>query len=275
MDLSVTAKDLRRLLNLTGPAQVDDAGGPLPGSLLTGLRDLIGCDEVTFESHDVGNQTVHRHQATFGGAEGDPFETDEVKTSFWASYWRGLCDYWPRTGDYTTARRMLAEPDWPMWSKTPYGEWIRGLGVRGEITVALPPEGQVHHRLLLWRFTGREFTERDCLLLSLIQPRIAILQASIRRREAGVDLTPRQWELMRLIAAGNTNHQIASQLRLSEGTVRTHCEHIFQRMQVTNRVAAVAKAFPRQATLSPSLSDSRRDGRGSGGTLGSLPDEEH
>ena len=50
---------------------------------------------------------------------------------------------------------------------------------------------------------------------------------------------------MHLIAAGNTNRQIASHLGLSEGTVRTHCENIFQRLQVTNRVAAIAKAFPR------------------------------
>jgi DNA-binding NarL/FixJ family response regulator len=53
---------------------------------------------------------------------------------------------------------------------------------------------------------------------------------------------------MELMAAGHTNRQIASRLNLSEGTVRTHCENIFQRLQVTNRVAAVAKAFPRETT---------------------------
>jgi DNA-binding NarL/FixJ family response regulator len=49
---------------------------------------------------------------------------------------------------------------------------------------------------------------------------------------------------MRLLAAGNTNRQIASRLALSEGTVRTHTENIFRRLQVTNRLAAVARAFP-------------------------------
>ena len=241
--LSVTTKDLRRLLDVTDPAQGDEPGGPLPWSLLSGLMDLVGCDAVTYESHDIGNSAVRHHQATSSDPAGDTFETEAVRSSFWDLYWGGLCDYWPRTGDYTSVRRMLAEPD---WSTTPYGEWIRGLGVRGEITVAFPPDGQLHHRLLLWRFSGRDFTERDCLLLTLLQPRIAMLQARVPKSEAGVDLTPRQWELIRLIAAGRTNRQIASQLLLSEGTVRTHCEHIFQRLQVTNRVAAVAKAFPRE-----------------------------
>ena len=58
------------------------------------------------------------------------------------------------------------------------------------------------------------------------------------------DLTPRQWELLRLIAAGRTNIQIARQLGLSEGTVRTHLENIYGRLQVSSRTAAVTHAFP-------------------------------
>jgi DNA-binding CsgD family transcriptional regulator len=176
---------------------------------------------------------------------GDDFWEEPVQDAFWEFYWRGLCDYWPRTGDYASARRMLAEPEWRTWQNSAYGEWIRSIGVRGEVTVALPPRGGRQYRLLLWRFSGRDFTERDCLLLTLIYPRLAALHTAVlRRREGTIDLTPRQWQLMHLIAAGNTNRQIASRLGLSEGTVRTHCENIFRRLQVTNRVAAVARVFP-------------------------------
>ena len=65
-----------------------------------------------------------------------------------------------------------------------------------------------------------------------------------RRRCPVPDLTPRQWELMRLIAAGRTNIQIARHLGLSEGTVRTHLENIYERLGVTSRTAAVTRAFP-------------------------------
>jgi DNA-binding NarL/FixJ family response regulator len=58
------------------------------------------------------------------------------------------------------------------------------------------------------------------------------------------ELTPRQWDLLYLIARGRTNIQIARQLGLSEGTVRTHLENIYSRLQVSNRTAAVVRAFP-------------------------------
>jgi len=53
--------------------------------------------------------------------------------------------------------------------------------------------------------------------------------------------------VLSLIAAGNTNRQIASTLALSEGTIRKHCEDIFRRLHVTNRIDAVAKASLRAA----------------------------
>ena len=58
------------------------------------------------------------------------------------------------------------------------------------------------------------------------------------------DLTARQWELMRLTAAGLTNAQIAGALFISTATVRKHLENIFARLGVASRLAAVATAFP-------------------------------
>ena len=55
---------------------------------------------------------------------------------------------------------------------------------------------------------------------------------------------PRQWELLRLLAAGHTNTQIARRLGISEGTVRSHLENIYERLHVSNRTAAVTRAFP-------------------------------
>jgi DNA-binding NarL/FixJ family response regulator len=60
-------------------------------------------------------------------------------------------------------------------------------------------------------------------------------------------LTPRQTDLLRLVAAGHTNAQIARRLGLSEGTVRTHLENIYSRLQVSGRTAAVTHAFPDRA----------------------------
>ena len=57
-------------------------------------------------------------------------------------------------------------------------------------------------------------------------------------------ITPRQSDLLRLVADGHTNAQVARRLGLSEGTVRTHLENIYGRLRVSSRTAAVLRAFP-------------------------------
>ena len=48
-------------------------------------------------------------------------------------------------------------------------------------------------------------------------------------------------ELLRLVAAGHTNTQIARQLSITGGNRRTHLENIYERLQVSSRIAAVAR----------------------------------
>jgi DNA-binding NarL/FixJ family response regulator len=45
------------------------------------------------------------------------------------------------------------------------------------------------------------------------------------------------------VAAGHTNTQIARRLGISESTVRTHLEHIYERLGVSSRTAAVTRAL--------------------------------
>lgn len=49
---------------------------------------------------------------------------------------------------------------------------------------------------------------------------------------------------LRLLAAGHTSAQIARRLGLSGGTVRTHLESSYARLEVSSRAAAVTRAFP-------------------------------
>jgi DNA-binding NarL/FixJ family response regulator len=81
-------------------------------------------------------------------------------------------------------------------------------------------------------------------VLTLLRPHLhqAYLDAE-RRRHPVPRLTPRQTDLLRLVAAGHTNTQIARRLGISEATVRTHLENIYGRLQVSSRTAAVTRAF--------------------------------
>ena len=56
-------------------------------------------------------------------------------------------------------------------------------------------------------------------------------------------LTPREAEVLRLMAAGRTNQEIAAELVVSEGTVKTHVNRIFAKARVRDRGQAVAYAY--------------------------------
>jgi DNA-binding NarL/FixJ family response regulator len=56
-------------------------------------------------------------------------------------------------------------------------------------------------------------------------------------------LTEREVEILRLIAKGLSNKEAAGVLDLSRATVRTHLEHIYDKLEVTNRVEAVTEGL--------------------------------
>jgi DNA-binding CsgD family transcriptional regulator len=56
-----------------------------------------------------------------------------------------------------------------------------------------------------------------------------------------VGLTPREHEILALIAQGMSNREIGEKLFVSENTVKTHSSRLFEKMQVNRRVQAVQK----------------------------------
>jgi DNA-binding NarL/FixJ family response regulator len=61
--------------------------------------------------------------------------------------------------------------------------------------------------------------------------------------DAGHGLSPRELEVLRLVAAGKSNREIAAALVISEHTVARHVQNIFGKLRVSSRAAATAFAF--------------------------------
>jgi two-component system nitrate/nitrite response regulator NarL len=68
-------------------------------------------------------------------------------------------------------------------------------------------------------------------------------EARLRNRYVGPYLTPRQQEVLRLLARGRSNKEIAAELGIAEATVKTHLRNIYKELEVRNRTSAVAVGF--------------------------------
>jgi DNA-binding NarL/FixJ family response regulator len=80
---------------------------------------------------------------------------------------------------------------------------------------------------------------------SVLAPSVATrLMHRVRAPEPEL-LSHRELEVLGLVAAGTTNRETAARLFISEATVKTHLLHIYAKLGVTDRAAAVAEAFNR------------------------------
>ncbi len=87
---------------------------------------------------------------------------------------------------------------------------------------------------------------------AVLSPAVAALLMNRVRTGESEPLSQREVEVLELIAAGNTNKDAAARLFISEATVKTHLLHIYAKLGVSDRAAAVAEAFKRGVLTSGS-----------------------
>lgn len=78
---------------------------------------------------------------------------------------------------------------------------------------------------------------------TVLSPPIAKRLVERLSSPTGTTLSDREIEVLRQVASGNTNAAIAEHLYISQATVKTHLLHIFDKLGVSDRAAAVARAY--------------------------------
>jgi DNA-binding CsgD family transcriptional regulator len=248
--MTINAKDLRTITRIVARPDEGDPGEPLPWSVLAGLYELVSCDFVTFTMVDSRNRACPITQEfPAEPTDASPTEPDWLTEAFWTHYWESKpCCYPDRSADLTsvvTVSDFCTEREFR--STGMYSDYLRWWfpGGCNEIMLCLSSSLGRTIRLLFWRGAGSDFSERDRTLLTLLRPHLDTTYRDLqRRRQPSHMLTTRQRELLSLVAHGHTNGQTARRLGVAEGTVRKHLEHIYRRLDVTSRTAAIMVAFP-------------------------------
>ncbi|WP_155374810.1 response regulator [Catellatospora vulcania] len=75
---------------------------------------------------------------------------------------------------------------------------------------------------------------------TVLAPSVATRLVS-RERAPGISLTPREAQVLQLVAGGHSNSAIARRLFISEATVKSHLVQVFAKLGVDNRTAATAE----------------------------------
>jgi DNA-binding CsgD family transcriptional regulator len=246
---TVSDADLSALLGLLDAGRAETAADGLPPAALEQARALVRCEMVVFLEMEPRHNRTHLDQEDPpthpGDGDGPPAEADG--DTFWKHYWHCRpCCYPSVSGDQRTITTIS-----DFYTQREYhhtGMYVDVLGPQGieheaMLCLSAPPG---HSRLLLFvRGPGPDFDERDRLLLALLRPHLSELYQELQLRRRNVPaLTARQQQLLQLVGRGYSNSDIARELVVSTATVRKHLENIFQRLHVTSRTAAAARAFP-------------------------------
>jgi two-component system nitrate/nitrite response regulator NarL len=115
-------------------------------------------------------------------------------------------------------------------------------GAYGVILKDTPPDVLVHS--LRQAAAGRRLLSLACF----DSPRIQECQTGTE--DVLTLLTERERQIVRLVSEGLSNKEVGRQLNVSDGTIKVHLHHIYQKLAINNRTALAALAFCQHDSVS-------------------------
>jgi DNA-binding CsgD family transcriptional regulator len=246
----VSRMDIQAVLTLLADTQDLDVGMPVSSALLARLGELIPSRHVVYRENDL---QWHRTPLMVDAA--GPW-VDAADEHYWSVGPCAITGYRLQTHDLTAARITDVVP-WSRYRESAiYREYFRPDGVGHMLDLGLHLSNGRLRSILLCREDGdRDFSERDRVVLELLRPhlRARIARAELVRqamtetstgpdeRAADPPLTPRERQIVVLVAEGKTNAEIATELWVTPATVKKHLENVYLKLGVGSRAAAAAR----------------------------------
>jgi DNA-binding CsgD family transcriptional regulator len=220
----------------------------LPGLLLPALVDLVGADSALWTELDLTTWPDHPADRLPGRVIGypEPLLTEELALALeeHARDFPLTCHTRPG-GDGRPIRRSDLQSMRSFRASGMYADVARKIGTDEMLAMALKP-GRLHVCVSLNR-VGRDFTPAAVDVLTQLSPLLSRRVARLVALDLGTPaelqrLTPRERQVLRLVAEGLTDCAIGHRLDCSPRTVDKHLEHIYRRLGVSSRAAAIATA---------------------------------
>ena len=246
--MHVSLSTLEKALHLVDDLAGTDDPADFGERVLPGLDRLIRCDSLSY--NEIGPAPSQMVTCAYPA----DLLTPVTRAAFAAHvHEHPLVTYYRVTGDGSPVKisDFLSRDHFHRLGL--YAEFFRHLPVEHQLAISLPSPDTRVVGIALNRGSG-DFTEADRDLIAVLRAPLmsALARAEARHRarraltatanSQRVGLTGRELQILELVARGRTNSAIAHRLEVSPRTVAKHLEHIYRKLDVSSRAAAVYRA---------------------------------
>jgi DNA-binding CsgD family transcriptional regulator len=246
----LASRDFRAILDFLADTRELDLETPYSPAYVGHLEGLI-----EGEAHPLYRENDLDGRRTPLMVDADGAHVDDADEHYWTVGPCAITQYRSATGDLSAAR-LTDVVSWRRYRESAvYREYFAG-GVGYMLDVALAGLPGWQRTLLFCKAPEeKDFSERDRDVLELLRPHLHAREARAELYHrlsdddlAGTErpthdpaLTLREREIVYLVGQGRTNSEIATVLWISPGTVKKHLEHVYEKLGVSGRTAAVSR----------------------------------
>jgi DNA-binding CsgD family transcriptional regulator len=243
---AMKTRAVRALLMVTADAASCGSVETYHAELLAVLAKVFPCDLLNFNEFLVEPEMFASGALAVTCGRSPPIEPQRaIPSALMAAFLRNMSEHpliaLHARGDCCAHRLSDVTSMRGFRRSALYGEFFHPAAIGHQLTLGF--DGPPRRLLGVWlNRTRSDFSDDELLLAELLRPRLQAAEGTVRRAAARATLTPREREVLDLVAVGATNAAVAEELVVSPGTVKKHLDNIYGKLGVVSRAAAADRA---------------------------------